>query len=236
MPQAIVTENLTKYYGKLLALDNLNMKIKRGESVGLLGPNGAGKSTTIKLLCGLIRPSGGRAYVNDFNVIEEHEAAVENLGVIVETPEFYPFLTPEEILKYFGHLRGVKNLKEKIKEVLRMVGLEKWAKVKIENFSSGMKQRLAIAQAFLHDPPILILDEPSSGLDPKGMVEIRNILKSIKGEKTILLSSHLLNEVVQVCDKIAIMNEGRLQAFNSVRNLKRKYGSLERAYIRLTGG
>lgn len=231
-----MTENLTKYYGKLLALDNLNMKIKRGESVGLLGPNGAGKSTTIKLLCGLIKPSAGRAYINGFDVTEEQEAAVENVGVIVETPEFYPFLTPEETLRYLGSLRGVKNLEERIKNVLKMVGLEKWVKVRIEKFSSGMKQRLAIAQAFLHDPPILILDEPSSGLDPKGMIEIRNILKSIKGEKTILLSSHLLNEVVQVCERIAIINEGKLQAFDSVRNLKRKYGSLEKAYVKLTGG
>lgn len=236
MPEAIAAENLTKYYNGMLALDHLTMRIEQGESVGLLGPNGAGKSTTIKLLCGLIKPSEGRAYVNGFDVQKERDAAIASVGAIVETPEFYPFLTPEETLSYLGRLRKVEDLESRIGEVLRMVGLEGWAKVRIEKFSSGMKQRLAIAQAFLHDPPILILDEPSSGLDPRGMMEVRRILKSVAGEKTVLVSSHLLSEVSQICRKIAIIDRGKLRAFERTGKLKKKYGSLEKAYVKLTGG
>ena len=236
MHEAIIIENLTKYYDGFLALDNLSLKIKENEDVALLGPNGAGKTTAIKILCGLLRPSSGTAYIDGINVVEERELALSKVGAIVETPEFYPYLTPEETLSYLGRLRGMRGrgLKSRIKEVIQLIRLDGWAKVKIEKFSRGMKQRLVIAQALLHDPPILILDEPALGLDPRGMMEVRKIFKEARKEKTVFYASHLLTEVVQVCDKVAIIDHGRLRIYDGVARLKRKYRSLEHAYLKLT--
>lgn len=239
MRESIVIEGLSKYYNSFLALDNLSLKVKKNEDIALLGPNGAGKTTTLKLLCGLLHPSSGTAYINGVNVMEERERAISKVGAMLETPEFYPFLTPNETLSYLGRLRGMseRGLKSRIKEVIKLVRLEGWAKVRIGKFSRGMKQRLALAQALLHDPPILILDEPALGLDPRGMMEVRAILKNAKKEKTILLASHLITEVVQVCDKVALIDHGHLLVYDSIPRLKRKYRkSLEGVYLKLTEG
>jgi len=235
---SIVIEGLSRYYNGFLALDNLSLEVKKNEDVALLGPNGAGKTTTLKILCGLIRPSSGTAYINGINVVEEREQAVSKIGAIVETPEFYPFLTPEETLSYLGGLRGMRapGLKRRIKEVLRVVKLDEWSETKIGKFSRGMKQRLAVAQALLHDPPILILDEPTLGLDPRGMAEIRDLLKAVRKEKTVFFASHLLTEVVQVCDKVALIDRGRLLVYDRIAHLERKYRTLERAYLKITEG
>jgi ABC-2 type transport system ATP-binding protein len=236
MKESIVIENLTKYYNKFLALDKLSLRIPANENVGLLGPNGAGKSTTLKILCGLIRASSGAAYIDGVNVAEKPEQALSRIGVIVETPEFYSFLTPEETLGYLGRLRGMRGdeLKRRIKEVIKLVRLEDWGKVKIEKFSRGMKQRLALAQTLLHDPPVLILDEPGLGLDPRGVVEFREIIEGAGKEKTIFFASHQLVEVSQICNHVAIIDHGRLLAYGSVAELEKKYQSLERAYLELT--
>ncbi len=236
MHEAIAIENLTRYYGGFLALDNFSLKIKKNEDVALLGPNGAGKTTTIKVLCGLLRPSSGAAYIEGINVVEERELALSKVGAIVETPEFYPYLTPDETLSYLGKLRGMREaeLKSRIKEVITLVRLDGWAKIKIEKFSRGMKQRLAVAQALLHNPPILILDEPALGLDPRGIIEMRKIFREAREEKTIFYASHLLTEVAQVCDNVAIIDHGRLRVYDSLARLKKKYQSLEHAYLKLT--
>jgi ABC-2 type transport system ATP-binding protein len=237
MRESIVIEGLSKYYDGFLALDNLSLKVRKNEDVALLGPNGAGKTTALKLLCGLLRPSSGTAYINGINVVEERERAISKVGAILETPEFYSFLTPEETLSYLGRLRGMRGqrLKSRIGEVVKLVRLEGWAKVRIGKFSRGMKQRLALAQALLHNPPILILDEPALGLDPRGMMEVREILKEAKKEKTVFLASHLITEVVQVCDKVALIDHGHLLAYDSITQLKRKYRtSLEGVYLKLT--
>ena len=238
MREAIVIENLSKYYSKFLALDNLSLRIAENENVGLLGPNGAGKSTTLKILCGLIRSSSGAAYIDGIDVAKKPEQALSRIGAIVETPEFYPFLTPQETLSYFGRLRGMRGdgLRHRIKEVIRLVKLEEWVTVKIEKFSRGMKQRLAVAQALLHDPPILILDEPGLGLDPRGVVEFREIIAGVGKEKTVLFASHQLVEVAQICNKVAIIDHGKLLAYDSISELEKKYQSLEGAYLELTGG
>ena len=238
MPDSILIEGLTRYYNGFLALDNLSLRVKWNEDVALLGPNGAGKTTTLKILCGLLRPSKGKAYLAGINVMEERERAISQVGAILETPEFYPFLTPNETLRYLGRLRGMsgRKLDDRIKEVLKLVRIEDWVNVKIEKFSRGMKQRLALAQALLHDPPILILDEPSLGLDPRGMVEIRNILKEARKKKTVFFASHLLTEVEQICKKVAIIDRGKLRAYDDIAHLKKKYRSFERAYLKLTEG
>jgi ABC-2 type transport system ATP-binding protein len=236
MSEAIVIEHLTKYYNKFLALNDLTLTVPANENVGLLGPNGAGKSTTLKILCGLLRASSGTAYIDGVDVAQRPEQALSRIGAIVETPEFYSFLTPEETLLYLGRLRGMSGdkLKQRIKEVIRLVRLEEWARVKIEKFSRGMKQRLGLAQTLLHDPPVLILDEPGLGLDPRGVVEFRGIIEKAGKEKTIFFASHQLVEVSQVCNQVAIIDHGRLLAYDSIKALEKKYKSLERAYLELT--
>ena len=238
MREPIVIENLSKYYGKFLALDKLSLRVEENEKVGLLGPNGAGKSTTLKILCGLIRSSSGAAYVDGVNVAEKPEQALSRIGTIVETPEFYSFLTPKETLSYLGRLRGMRGdgLRRRIEEVIKLVRLEDWGTVRIEKFSRGMKQRLALAQALLHDPPVLILDEPALGLDPRGIVEFREVIETTGKEKTVFFASHQLVEVTQICQKVAIIDHGRLLAYDSIAQLEKKYQTLERAYLELTGG
>jgi len=237
MREPIVIENLSKYYNKFLALDNLCLRVEENENVGLLGPNGAGKSTTLKILCGLLRASSGAAYIDGINVAEKPEQALSRIGAIVESPEFYPFLTPEETLSYLGRLRGMRRaeLRHRIKEVIHLVKLEEWGTVKIEKFSRGMKQRLAVAQALLHDPPVLILDEPALGLDPRGVVEFREIIEEVGRQKTVFFASHQLVEVAQICKTVAIIDHGRLLAYDNIAQLEEKYQSLERAYLALTG-
>jgi ABC-2 type transport system ATP-binding protein len=221
--EAIVTESLTRSYGKILALNDLNLKVESGHCVGFLGPNGAGKSTTIKILCNLIRPTKGKAFINGHDAVAESIEALRNIGALVETPEFYSYLTPLETLSYLGKLRGISDhdLKQRIKQVLEVVKLTEWANTKIGKFSRGMKQRLGIAQAVLHDPPILILDEPALGLDPRGTFEIREIIKGmVKEGKTVFLASHMLHEVQETCDRVALLDRGKLLAYDSIGNLE----------------
>lgn len=215
-------ENLTKDYDGFRALDSLSLKVKRNSFMGFLGPNGAGKTTTIKILTNLLRASGGHAYLNGFDVTECPKEALSGVGAVVETPEFYPYLTPLETMEYLGSLRGMaaEEIKSRTIELLELVKLSEVAEKRIGEFSKGMKQRLAIAQALLHQPSVIILDEPTSGLDPRGMVEVRNILKELKKEDyTIFMSSHLLNEVQEVCDYVALIDHGRLLAHGEIEEL-----------------
>lgn len=218
----IVIEHLSKNYGGQVALNDLNLTITSGMCVGYLGPNGAGKTTTIKILTDLLRATSGKAYLNGIDVIRHPEAALEGVGAVVETPEFYPQLTPRECLSYLGKIRGMSNdaIASRSHAVLEQVKLLEVTDKRTGQFSKGMKQRLAVAQALLHDPSILILDEPTSGLDPRGMVELRDLIKELKKAKiTILMSSHLLNEVQEVCDNVAIIDRGILLTYDSVENL-----------------
>jgi ABC-2 type transport system ATP-binding protein len=237
MNEPIVIENLTKYYNKFLALDNVSLTVDGNENVGFLGPNGAGKSTTLKILCGLIRASSGKAYIKGFNIATQKEKALSQIGTIIETPEFYGFLTPKETLNYFGKLRGMRgsHLNERIAEVIRMVSLEQWLNVKIEKFSRGMKQLLALAQTLLHDPPILILDEPALGLDPRAVIEFRQIIVEAGKDKVVFFASHQLSEVPQICKHVAVVDRGKLLGYDSIEALEQKYGTLENAYLQLTG-
>lgn len=237
MNETIVIEGLTKYYGDFLALDNLDLRVNENENIGLLGPNGAGKSTCLKILCCLIKPTSGKAFINGVNVLEDPEAALCNIGALIETPEFYTYLTPRETLTYLGNLRGMKGkkLKARIDEVIELVKLEKWASAKIEKFSRGMKQRLGLAQTLLHDPKILILDEPALGLDPRGIVEFREIIESAGHEKTVFFASHQLDEVTRICDRVAFIVGGKLLLYESLETVKAQYDTLEQAYLKLTG-
>jgi ABC-2 type transport system ATP-binding protein len=220
--EAIVIEHLSKKYGKFLALDDLNLTVESGACVGYLGPNGAGKTTTIKILTDLLRATSGSVYLHGKDVIRDPKGALQGVGAVVETPEFYPRLTPRECLSYVGEVRGMsrETIAERSHAVLEQVKLLEVIDKPTGEFSKGMKQRLAIAQALLHDPSILIFDEPTSGLDPRGMVEVRDIIKDLRRtDVTILMSSHLLNEVQTVCDKVAIIDRGVLLTYDSVQNL-----------------
>jgi len=221
--EIIIIEELSKKYSSFTALDKLNLKINSNTCVGFLGPNGAGKSTTIKILTGLLRPTSGKAYISGWDVTKETQSALSNVGAVVETPEFYPNLSPQEVLSYFGKLRGMSksDIKSQTQGVLDLVGLEKWRKKKIGKFSKGMKQRVAIACALLHDPSIIIVDELTAGLDPRGIIEVREILKSLKKKgKTIFMSSHLLGETQEICDMVALLDKGKLLRYDKVSNIE----------------
>src|SRR5206468_3145626 len=196
-------EGLGKEYGHFTALKSLDLTVPEGTALGFLGPNGAGKSTTIKIMTNLIRPSRGRAVLFGIEVRQEPTRALARIGAVIETPEFYGYLSPLETLAYVGRLRGMPSneIERRSEAVLKEVKLTEWADHRIQEFSKGMKQRLAIAQALLHEPELLILDEPTSGLDPRGMAEVRDVIKSLTGEgRTIFMRSHLLGEVQEVCD------------------------------------
>ncbi len=219
----IEIQNLTKTFGPIKAVDNLTLQVPEGSTVGFLGPNGAGKTTTIKILTNLISATSGRAYMHGVDVLTHPKQALASVGAVVETPEFYPYLTPIETLSYLGSIRGMhtREIKTRTEDVLHQVKLNEWRTTRIGKFSKGMKQRLAIAQALLHEPDILILDEPTSGLDPRGMVEVREIIRELKKQKyTIFMSSHLLMEVQETCDRAALIDRGKLLVYDSIVKLK----------------
>jgi ABC-2 type transport system ATP-binding protein len=213
MVEPIVIQNLTKDFNEFRAVDSLNLVVKKRSFMGFLGPNGAGKTTTIKILTNMLSATSGSANLNGVDVVKHPKAALANVGAVVETPEVYPYLTPVETLAFLGELRGMppEEIKRRTKEVLETVKMTEWADKRIGKFSKGMKQRIAIAQAILHEPALVILDEPTSGLDPRGMVEVREILLELKKlDYTVFMSSHLLNEVQEVCDDVALIDRGKL--------------------------
>ena len=219
---------LGKDYGDFAALRSLNLSIPQGTCFGYLGPNGAGKTTTIKIATNLLRATRGQAFLFGVDVRREPTKALARVGTVIETPEFYGYLTPLETLAYVGRLRGMarKDLAARSEEVVKTVKLTGWADKRIAKFSKGMKQRLAIAQALLSGPDLVILDEPTSGLDPRGMAEVRNIIKALKrAGHTVFMSSHLLGEVQEVCDEVALLNHGQLLVSGSVRELSASAGA-----------
>ncbi|MCG7843898.1 MAG: ABC transporter ATP-binding protein [Methanomassiliicoccales archaeon] len=224
MTDVIEIEGLTKNYGDFVAVNSLSLKIKKNSFVGFLGPNGAGKSTTIKMLTNLTSASSGTAHLNGIDVVKDPKAALTEVGAVVETPEFYPYLTPAKSLEYIARLRGMKkeDIARRTVEVLELVKMDAEKDKKIGKFSKGMKQRVALAQSLMFEPSILILDEPTSGLDPRGMVEVREILQDLrKQDITIFMSSHLLNEVQDICDSVAMMNRGQLLLNSSISDLRK---------------
>ncbi len=221
-PDPIAVHGLGKDYGRFTALGSLELRVPPGMCFGYLGPNGAGKSTTIKILTNLIRPSRGRAEIFGIDVQRRPRDALQRVGTVIETPEFYGYLSPRETLAYAGRLRGMPraDLDARSEDVLKLVKLAAWSDERIETFSKGMKQRLAIAQALLHEPDLLILDEPTSGLDPRGMAEVRDIIKDVKRRgHTVFMSSHLLGEVQEVCDAAALIDKGKLLLEGSLADL-----------------
>src|SRR4051812_3878504 len=208
-----------------VALKPLQLAVEDGEIFGYLGPNGAGKTTTLKLLMGLIFPSGGSARLLGRDWREPQTKA--QIGFLPEQPYFYDYLTPTELLEYYGRLSGMESaqLRKRIPEVLERTGMAKAARTQLRKFSKGMLQRIGIAQAIVHDPKLVILDEPMSGLDPMGRLEVRDLIHSLKDEgKTVFFSTHILADAETLCDRVAVLNEGELRAIGVVADLTAQVG------------
>jgi len=224
----IRTEGLTKRYREVTAVNDMCMRVQRGEVFGLLGPNGAGKTTTISMLLGLIRPTCGSVEVLGYDMHTQASAALRNVGALVEAA-FYPHLSARDNLWVMAHMSGGGVSRERIDAVLEQVGLAGRATSKVQTYSTGMKQRLGLAAALVHDPHLLILDEPTNGLDPAGMLEMRQLIRYLVEQegKTIMLSSHLLHEVEQVCDRVLILSQGQTIVCGRVDELLEQGGHIE---------
>jgi len=222
--------HLSKRFGAFTAVSDLNLKIDGSKCVGFLGPNGAGKTTTLKVFTDLIRPSSGEALINGANVHTHKKEALASVAALIETPEIYPSLTPREALMMIAEIRGVPTAErnKRIEEAVSEVHMEEWLDKRVGKFSKGMKQRICIASALLSDPSILLLDEPSNGLDPRGMSEVRDIVKSLKGKnRLIFMSSHILSEVSEVCDEVAMIDHGKLIVYDTISNVTAKFSGGE---------
>jgi len=218
--------NLTKHYGSFPAVSALNLRIEGSKCVGFLGPNGAGKTTTLKMFTDLIRPSAGRALINGVDVRTSKKKALASVGTLIETPEIYPSLTSKEGLMMVAEIRGVPRAERdrRIEEAVAEVHMEEWINKRVGKFSKGMKQRICIASALLSEPTILLLDEPTNGLDPRGMSEVRDIVKSLKSKKRLVfMSSHILSEVSEVCDEVAMIDHGKLVVYDTISNVTARF-------------
>jgi ABC-2 type transport system ATP-binding protein len=218
----IYMDGLVKNYGKIKALDSINLKIEGHGCTGLLGPNGAGKTTMLKLATNIIKPSRGKVEVNGINVSIYPEKALVSVGALIEQPEFYSYLTGYEIMEFTSKIKGLSRdqFKEEIKRIGELTELDKFMERKTGEYSRGMKQRLALSVAMLGSPEIIILDEPTFGLDPKGMVDIRNIIKKLSENHLVLLSTHLISEARELCDRTIIINMGKIE-YDSARSTEK---------------
>ncbi len=216
----IEVENLTKNYGGVTAIDSITFSAKHGQVTGFLGPNGAGKTTTMRVLTGYLPPTSGKALVANYDVFDQSMEVRKRVGYLPENVPLYRDMTARGYLMYIGEIRGVKNRRVKADEVLERVGLASRAESRIRTLSKGMKQRVGLAQALLHDPEVLILDEPTIGLDPFQVLELRDLVRELGRDHTLLFSTHILSEAEQVCDNVVIINRGQIKAQGSPTELR----------------
>jgi ABC-2 type transport system ATP-binding protein len=209
---SIEVKEISKKYGEQFALNKVSFEIKKGEIVGFLGPNGAGKSTTMKIICCYLNPTGGDVLVNGESIKSNPIKIKSELGYLPENNPLYEEMYVREFLSFIAQIHNIKDIKTAVDEVIKKVGLTKEAHKKIEQLSKGYQQRVGIAQAIIHEPKVLILDEPTSGLDPNQLDEIRSLIKELGKDKTVMLSTHIMQEVESICDRIIIINNGKLVA------------------------
>lgn len=234
----IVVENLTKTYGVQKAVDNISFTVKTGEILGFLGPNGAGKTTTMKVLTTFLTPNKGEIVIGNYSIKNNPEEVKKLIGYLPETNPLYNEMPVIDYLKFIGELHNIprNQIKERIIDMVKTCGLEGEKHKKIHELSKGYKQRVGLAQAMIHNPEVLILDEPTSGLDPNQIIEIRELIKRIGKEKTIILSSHILAEVEATCDRILIINKGKIVADGSANDLRKHSQGNEILKITIEGG
>ena len=231
----IQVNGLTKDYGARRAIDNLTFDAEQGEIVGFLGPNGAGKTTTMRILTGYMPPTDGTAMVAGYDVVEESLEVRKRVGYLPETVPLYNDMTALEYLKYMASLRRIPDTEERAYETLQAVNLEERADSFIGTFSKGMRQRVGLAQALIHRPEVLILDEPTIGLDPAQVVEMRNVIREIGKDRTVLLSTHILTEAQQICDRVLIINKGQIVTEDTPENLQSRLVGAQRVVLRVRG-
>ena len=229
----IEVKNVTKKYGKAVAVNDISFEIKEGEIVGLLGPNGAGKSTTMNMLTGFIEQTEGEIIVDGYNMLKKPKKAKKEIGYMPEGVPLYMDLTVKEFVTYMAEIKKVnkKERKEKVEKIIEQTGLKDVEKKLVKNLSRGYKQRVSMAGALVGEPKILILDEPTVGLDPKQITEIRNLIKDLGKTHTIILSSHILSEVSQICNKVIIINKGKIVAVDTPENLENKVSDNNMIYV-----
>jgi ABC-2 type transport system ATP-binding protein len=234
----IVVENLTKKYGAQRAVDNISFEVKTGEIVGFLGPNGAGKTTTMKIITCFMAPTDGDVRIDGDSILDKYDKLKKNIGYLPENNPLYYDMPVMDYLKFIAELQNVpaNNIRERIIKMVRVTGLNDEKHKKIGELSKGYRQRVGLAQALIHDPEILILDEPTSGLDPNQIVEIRKLIKELRREKTVILSTHILSEVEATCDRIIIINHGKIVADGSADILKRQAQGQEVLRVQIQEG
>lgn len=229
----IKLENVTKKYGKFEALQGISFEVKEGEIVGLLGPNGAGKSTTMNIITGFIEPTSGTVLVDEIDVLRKPNKAKKIIGYMPEGVPLYNELTVKEFVKYMAELKRVdkKEIKEKVQKAIEDAGLLEVENKLIRNLSRGYKQRVSLAGTLVSNPKVIILDEPTVGLDPKQVIEIRELIKKLGKDHTVILSSHILSEVSQICNRVIIINKGKIVAVDTPKNLEEKVLNKNIVYV-----
>jgi ABC-2 type transport system ATP-binding protein len=231
----IEVQHLTKQYGPVTAVNDISFRVERGEILGFLGPNGAGKTTTMRILTGYMPATGGRAIVAGFDVFDQPIEAKRRTGYLPETPPLYPDMTVTEYLDFVAKVKGVPSAerRERIRQVMERVRIADMAGRMCAKLSKGYRQRVGLAQAIIHNPDVLILDEPTAGLDPKQIIETRNLIKELAGDHTIVLSTHILPEVSQTCERVVIINKGRVVAEDTPYNLTARLRGSETMYVQV---
>jgi len=232
----IEVKGLSKHYRHIRAVDNISFKVEKGDIVGFLGPNGAGKTTTMRMLTCFIPPSSGEAKVAGFDIIKKPSEVKKQIGYLPETPPLYKEMTVSSYLEFAGKIHGIggKKLNMRLDYILSRCGIQNVKKRLIANLSKGYKQRVGLAQALIHDPKVLILDEPTIGLDPKQITDIRSLITELGGERTIILSTHILPEVTMTCNKVVILNKGKIVLTDDQKNLSGNMFGSEKIYLLLS--
>jgi len=220
----IAINSLTKYFGRILALDNLNLNVEKGELLGLIGPNGAGKTTAIRIISCILKPDRGDVLVDGYSIHQDQIKIKSMIGYLPEEPNLYERFKAKELLRYFAELYGVpkREIDNRISDLLELVGMSERGEHRINTFSKGMRQKIGIARALIHDPEILIFDEPTMGLDPVTSIIIRDFIDSLKGKKTIILCTHYMDEADMLCDRVAILDKGSIRDVGTPEHLKSK--------------
>jgi len=229
----IEVQHLTKQYGRVTAVNDISFRVERGEILGFLGPNGAGKTTTMRILTGYMPATDGKAVVAGFDVFAQPVEAKRRTGYLPETPPLYPDMTVKEYLDFVARIKGVPaaGRRERVQEVMARVRIGDMASRLCAKLSKGYKQRVGLAQAIIHNPEVLILDEPTAGLDPKQIIETRDLIRSLAGDHTIILSTHILPEVAQTCQRVVIINKGKIVAVDTPDNLTARLSGAETLYV-----